>query len=60
MLQWFVRFPKFTEITEFNESSVPFRKNTNKSFIQLKAGRKYTKNVKYLIYSVSLDIDFII
>ena len=26
MLQQFIRFPKFTEITEFNESSVSFRK----------------------------------
>ena len=29
MLQWFIRFPEFAEITEFNESSAPFRKNSN-------------------------------
>ena len=28
MLQWFIRFPEFTEITEFNETSTPFRKNS--------------------------------
>ena len=28
MLQWFIRFPEFNEITEFNESSAPFRKNS--------------------------------
>ena len=28
MLQWFIKFPEFTEITEFNESSAPFRKNS--------------------------------
>ena len=27
MLQWFIRFPEFTQFTEFNESSAPFRKN---------------------------------
>ena len=27
MLQWFTRFPEFVE---FDESSVPFRKNSNK------------------------------
>ena len=26
--QWFVRFPDFAEIAEFNESSAPFRKNS--------------------------------
>ena len=30
MLQWFIWFSEFTEITEFNESSAPFRKNSNK------------------------------
>ena len=29
VLQWFIRFLKFAEITEFNESSTPFRKNSN-------------------------------
>ena len=29
MLQWFIRFPDFSE---FNESSVPFRKNSNETF----------------------------
>ena len=29
MLQWFIRFPEFAEFTEFNESSAPFRKNSN-------------------------------
>ena len=29
MLQWFIRFPEFAEITEFNESSAPFSKNSN-------------------------------
>ena len=28
LLKWFIRFPEFTEITEFNESSTPFRKNS--------------------------------
>ena len=28
MLQWFIIFPEFAEFTEFNESSVPFRKNS--------------------------------
>ena len=28
MLQCFIRFPEFAEFTEFNESSVPFRKNS--------------------------------
>ena len=28
MLQWFMRFPKFIKITEFKESSAPFRKNS--------------------------------
>ena len=26
MLQWFIWFPEFTAISEFNESSAPFRK----------------------------------
>ena len=29
MLQWFIKFPKFAESTEFNESSAPFRKNSS-------------------------------
>ena len=29
MLQWLIRFPEFVEFTEFNESSAPFRKNSN-------------------------------
>ena len=29
VLQWFSRFLKFAEITELNESSTPFRKNSN-------------------------------
>ena len=29
MLQWFIRFPEFAEINEFNESSAPIRKNFN-------------------------------
>ena len=28
MLQWFTKFPDLAEITEFNESSTPFRKNS--------------------------------
>ena len=28
MFQWFIRFPEFSEITEFNESSASFRKNS--------------------------------
>ena len=28
MLQWFIRFPEFAEFTEFNDSFVPFRKNS--------------------------------
>ena len=27
-VQWFISFPEFTEITEFNKSSAPFRKNS--------------------------------
>ena len=27
MLQWFLGFPEFTEFSDFNESSVPFREN---------------------------------
>ena len=29
MLQWFIRFLEFAQLSEFNESSVPFRKNSN-------------------------------
>ena len=29
MLQWFISFPELAEFTEFNESSVPFRKISN-------------------------------
>ena len=29
MLQWFVRINEFAEFTEFNDSSAPFRKNSN-------------------------------
>ena len=28
MLQWFIRFHEFDELTEFNDSSAPFRKNS--------------------------------
>ena len=30
MLQWFLRFSEFAEFTEFNESSAPFRENSNR------------------------------
>ena len=29
MLSWFNSFPEFADITEFNENSAPFRKNSN-------------------------------
>ena len=29
MLKWFIRFPEFTESTDLNESSAPFRKSSN-------------------------------
>ena len=29
MPQWFLRFSEFPEFTEFNESSAPFRENSN-------------------------------
>ena len=34
MLQWFIRFNKFAECTEFNESSAPFRKNPIGLFVR--------------------------
>ena len=32
MLQWFIRFPKFAEFTEFNKISASFRKNSDKKY----------------------------
>ena len=46
MLQWFIRFPKFAEITEFNETFAPFRKN---SFdCHLKKKQSFKRLSKYL------------
>ena len=44
MLRWFIRFIEFAEITEFNESSAPFRKNSNVLWIVRLADRKLQKS----------------
>ena len=53
MLQWFIRFPEFAEFTEFNESSAPFRKNSNVGELvgvvlkpQVKLGMKGSSSVR--------------
>ena len=38
MLQWFIGFPEFAEITEFNESSAPSRKISNIALFLLLVG----------------------
>ena len=49
MLQWFIRFPEFAEITEFNESYAPFRKNSNNLLYAIPACTK-----KYLLIQLRL------
>ena len=50
MFQWFIRFPEFAQITEFNENSTPFRK---KSTVYQKKNEKQELSIKPLNYSLT-------
>ena len=53
MLQWFIKFHEFAEITEFNESFAPYRKN---SIVNLSGSKIYslpTSEIRYWLEGVN-------
>ena len=47
MPQWFLRFSEFPEFAEFNESSAPFRENSNGVFPKWTEFRESDKSLKH-------------